>query len=39
VPRDSLHRMGEILAAHTGGRVDAAAYDRDAPALVRAKLF
>jgi uncharacterized protein len=39
LPRTSLPSLGEILAAHTGGRVEAAAYDREAPALVRATLY
>jgi uncharacterized protein len=39
VPRASLPSLGEILASHTGGRVDPAAYDREAPAQVRATLY
>ena len=39
VPRDALPSLGRMLADHTGGRVDADAYDRDAAARVRETLY
>jgi uncharacterized protein len=39
VPRESLPSFGTILASHTGGRVDSATYDREAPAHVQATLY
>lgn len=39
VPRDSLPSMGTILAAHTGGGVDAAAYDAEAGTTIPATLY
>jgi uncharacterized protein len=39
VPRASLPSLGEILAAHTRGAVDAAAYDRALPDHVASTLY
>lgn len=39
VRRDELPSIGTILAAHTGGKVDAAAYDAEAAATVGRTLY
>lgn len=39
VERGALPSLGTILAAHTGGVVDAAAYDRESAAHVKATLY
>jgi PPOX class probable FMN-dependent enzyme len=39
VDRASLPSMGTILAAHTGGAVDAGAYDTEAPLVVPKTLY
>jgi uncharacterized protein len=35
VPRGDMPSLGEILAAHTGGRVDPEVYDREAEQMIR----
>lgn len=39
VRRDELPSIGTILAAHTGGKVDAAAYDAEAAVTMRRTLY
>jgi hypothetical protein len=39
VPRARLPSLGTVLAAHTGGRVDAARYDREMEDTVRKTLY
>lgn len=39
VPRAHLPSLGTVLAAHTGGRVDAAQYDREMEDTVRKTLY
>jgi uncharacterized protein len=39
VPRASLPSLGEILAAHTSGKVDAGTYDQEAPAHIQSSLY
>ena len=39
VRRDELPSIGTILAAHTGGKVDAAAYDADAAVRMPKTLY
>lgn len=39
VARGALPSMGAVLAAHTGGTVDAAAYDREAATRLRETLY
>ena len=39
VRRDELPSIGTILAAHTGGKVDAAAYDAEAAVTMPKTLY
>lgn len=39
IPRSLLPSLGTILAAHTGGRVDAAAYDDQAEVTIQKTLY
>jgi hypothetical protein len=39
VRREALPSMGTVLAAHTGGRVDAVAYDADSATRIPKTLY